>query len=91
MQNTAHYPSLSGQGIFITGGATGIGAAMVRAFCAQGAQVTFADLNTTAATELYLVVRSALLYCLLLQYRDRVSERVTQWLRRDALDLKQVA
>jgi NAD(P)-dependent dehydrogenase (short-subunit alcohol dehydrogenase family) len=52
MQNTAHYPSLSGQGIFITGGATGIGAAMVRAFCAQGARVAFADLNTTAATEL---------------------------------------
>lgn len=56
MQNTAHYPSLSDQGVFITGGATGIGAAMVRAFCAQGARVAFADLNATAATELVLAL-----------------------------------
>ena len=39
----AHYPSLQGQRVFITGGGTGIGAAMVEAFAEQGAQVAFVD------------------------------------------------
>ena len=39
----ARYPSLSGQRVFITGGGTGIGAAMVEAFAEQGAQVAFVD------------------------------------------------
>ena len=39
----AHYPSLQGQRVFITGGGTGIGAAMVEAFAQQGAQVAFVD------------------------------------------------
>ena len=52
MQNGARYPSLHGQGVFITGGATGIGAALVRAFNEQGARVTFADLNLEAGSAL---------------------------------------
>lgn len=48
----AHYPSLQGKVVFITGGATGIGAAMVRAFCAQGAQVAYIDLDEAAALAL---------------------------------------
>lgn len=39
----ATYPSLRGQRVFITGGGTGIGAAIVAAFCQQGAQVAFVD------------------------------------------------
>jgi D-xylose 1-dehydrogenase len=39
----ATYPSLRGQRVFITGGGTGIGAALVEAFCEQGAQVAFVD------------------------------------------------
>jgi NAD(P)-dependent dehydrogenase (short-subunit alcohol dehydrogenase family) len=39
----ATYPSLQGQHVFITGGGTGIGAAMVEAFAEQGAQVAFVD------------------------------------------------
>jgi NAD(P)-dependent dehydrogenase (short-subunit alcohol dehydrogenase family) len=39
----AIYPSLQGQRVFITGGGTGIGAAMVEAFAEQGAQVAFVD------------------------------------------------
>lgn len=39
----ATYPSLRGQRVFITGGGTGIGAAMVAAFAEQGAQVAFVD------------------------------------------------
>jgi NAD(P)-dependent dehydrogenase (short-subunit alcohol dehydrogenase family) len=39
----ARYPSLAGRGVFITGGASGIGAALVRAFHDQGARVGFID------------------------------------------------
>ena len=37
------YPSLQGQRVFVTGGGTGIGAAIVMAFAQQGAQVAFVD------------------------------------------------
>lgn len=40
----AQYPDLKDKTVFITGGATGIGAALVEAFAGQGAQVYFVDL-----------------------------------------------
>jgi D-xylose 1-dehydrogenase len=40
----ASYPSLRGRPVLISGGATGIGEALVRAFAAQGAKVGFVDL-----------------------------------------------
>jgi D-xylose 1-dehydrogenase len=49
---TTLYPSLQQKVVFITGGATGIGAAMVRSFAAQQARVAFIDINTTAAVSL---------------------------------------
>jgi D-xylose 1-dehydrogenase len=48
----ATYPSLQGKNVFITGGGTGIGAALVRAFAEQGARVAFVDVATQASTEL---------------------------------------
>lgn len=39
------YPSLKNRRVFITGGATGIGAEMARAFAQQGCDVAFIDLN----------------------------------------------
>jgi NAD(P)-dependent dehydrogenase (short-subunit alcohol dehydrogenase family) len=45
----ATYPSLAGRRVFITGGATGIGAAMVEAFSEQGAVVGHCDLAEDAA------------------------------------------
>jgi NAD(P)-dependent dehydrogenase (short-subunit alcohol dehydrogenase family) len=39
------YPSLQDKVIFITGGATGIGATLVEAFCLQGARVAFVDIQ----------------------------------------------
>ncbi|MEZ5932075.1 MAG: SDR family oxidoreductase [Alphaproteobacteria bacterium] len=38
------YPSLRDRVVLITGGGSGIGAAMVEAFCAQGAKVAFLDI-----------------------------------------------
>ena len=40
---TAQYPSLQGRRVFVTGGGSGIGAAIVEAFAEQGAQVAFID------------------------------------------------
>ncbi len=44
MTDAATYPSLAGRNVFITGGGAGIGAAMVAAFSAQGAHVSFVDI-----------------------------------------------
>src|SRR5438105_3006874 len=46
------YSDLHNRTVLITGGATGIGAAMVRAFHDQGARVCFCDVNTKAGTKL---------------------------------------
>jgi len=43
--DTVCYHSLKGRHVLITGGASGIGAAMVQAFCAQGAHVFFFDID----------------------------------------------
>jgi NAD(P)-dependent dehydrogenase (short-subunit alcohol dehydrogenase family) len=48
----ARYPSLSGKTVFITGGASGIGAEIVKAFAAQGAKVGFVDLDAEGAQAL---------------------------------------
>ena len=40
----ATYPSLSGKSVFVTGGASGIGADIVKAFHGQGANVGFVDI-----------------------------------------------
>ncbi len=44
----AVYPSLAGKRVVITGGASGIGAGLVEAFAAQGAQVSFLDIDVAA-------------------------------------------
>lgn len=48
----ARYPSLSGKTVFITGGASGIGAEIVKAFAAQGVKVGFVDLDADGAQAL---------------------------------------
>jgi NAD(P)-dependent dehydrogenase (short-subunit alcohol dehydrogenase family) len=49
---SATYPDLAGKVVVITGGANGIGAAMVRAFSSQGAHVHFCDRDAAAGREL---------------------------------------
>lgn len=56
MKLTNQYPSLGNKVVFITGGATGIGACLVEAFCRQNAKVAFVDIEDDAAQN--LVVRT---------------------------------
>ncbi len=64
-QLTNLYPTLRGKNVFITGGATGIGAALVEVFIEQGAHVGFLDIDDAAANEL--------------KARLNVKERLRYW------------
>lgn len=48
----ARYPDLAGRTVFVSGGASGIGAAFVRAFAAQDARVAFVDIDDAAGQAL---------------------------------------
>ncbi|WFU20879.1 SDR family NAD(P)-dependent oxidoreductase [Bradyrhizobium sp. CB1717] len=53
------YPSLADRVVLITGGASGIGAAFVRAFAGQGARVAFLDIDEAAGAALVAEVSAA--------------------------------
>ncbi|MBR1199265.1 SDR family oxidoreductase [Bradyrhizobium sp. AUGA SZCCT0240] len=55
----ALYPSLAGRVVLITGGASGIGAAFVRAFAAQKTRVAFLDIDAAAGEALVREVTDA--------------------------------
>lgn len=55
----AIYPSLKDRVVFITGGASGIGATTVARFAAQGARVAFVDIDDTAAAALVAQITTA--------------------------------
>ncbi len=57
------YQSLKGRHVAITGGASGIGAAMVEAFCAQGARVSFLDIADTEGRALASATGARFLQC----------------------------
>ena len=52
MPDFAIYPSLKGKTVYVSGGASGIGAETVAAFAAQGAKVGFLDLDEAASAAL---------------------------------------
>ncbi len=60
----AHYPSLKGAVFLVSGGATGIGAEVVRAAHGQGANVAFLDIQDNEGVELAKLLPGALfLHC----------------------------
>lgn len=52
MDRFARYPSLEGRTVIVTGGASGIGEALVRAFADNGARVAFIDIQDDAGKSL---------------------------------------
>src|SRR5581483_4919221 len=52
MQQRAIYPDLAGKTVFVTGGGSGIGAAITRAFAGQKAKVAFVDIAEEASRAL---------------------------------------
>jgi len=55
-QQSARYPSLQNRVVFVSGGASGIGASIVSHFCAQGARVSFVDIDDAAAVALIATI-----------------------------------
>lgn len=55
----ARYGDLANRGVFITGGATGIGRDLVAAFHGQGAKITFVDINAAAGAALQAICPGA--------------------------------
>ena len=72
VRSRAIYPSLAGKRVVVTGGASGIGAALVAAFAAQHAQVAFVDIAAEEASALV----------------DRVAQTATHAPIFHALDLR---
>ena len=56
---SALYPSLEGKRVVVTGGASGIGAALVAAFARQGAEVIFVDILEQEAKDLSATLADA--------------------------------
>ena len=56
----ASYPSLRDRSVFITGGASGIGAELVAQFARQGAQVGFIDIQHAAAADVAAELKAEL-------------------------------
>jgi D-xylose 1-dehydrogenase len=58
LSNFAKFPSLRGKTVFVTGGGSGIGAAIVESFVDQGARVAFVDIDDAASQALCQAVRT---------------------------------
>jgi NAD(P)-dependent dehydrogenase (short-subunit alcohol dehydrogenase family) len=48
----ARHPGLKDQSVFVTGGGSGIGAAIVESFVHQGSKTAFVDVNVKASEKL---------------------------------------
>jgi NAD(P)-dependent dehydrogenase (short-subunit alcohol dehydrogenase family) len=81
----ATYPSLRGRNVVITGGASGIGEALVEAFCAQGARVIFLDIQDATADALTRKIEAAGLPAPLYFHCDLTDTAALQSVMREVL------
>jgi D-xylose 1-dehydrogenase len=63
MKLTNTYPSLKNKRIVITGGASGIGEVIVRAFAEQGAKISIIDVDIEAASVLQTELKANQIHC----------------------------
>jgi NAD(P)-dependent dehydrogenase (short-subunit alcohol dehydrogenase family) len=74
---SVRYRSLEGRSVLITGGASGLGAAMVEAFVQQGARVAFLDIDVAAGAALAARTGARFVECDLLDI-EALRSAVTQ-------------
>ena len=70
MTEMATYPSLRDRTVLVTGGGSGIGAAIVRHFAGQGARVGFLDIDIAASTALVTEMGTAAVHFAPCDLRD---------------------
>ena len=70
----ARFASLQGRPVFVTGGGSGIGAAIVEAFVTQGARVAFVDVAEQASAALATQFDNVFVH---FQFGDRVSQMLS--------------
>ena len=61
--DSVRYASLEGRSVFVTGGASGIGEAIVTAFAGQGAKVAFVDIDVAAGERVAAATGTRFLAC----------------------------
>ena len=71
------YPSLAGRTVFVSGGASGIGAALVGRFAGQGCRVAFCDIDDAAAQALVATLAPAAVRYHRCDLRDIAALRAT--------------
>ena len=82
----ATYPSLAGRTVFISGGATGIGADIVRAFAGNHARVAFVDVKRDEGEALAATLKGAGEAALFLRCDVSMSQRSKRRSRRRGRD-----
>jgi len=81
------FPDLRGKTALVTGGANGIGAALVRAFVAQGSQVFYCDVDRKAGRALEASLESQATFSRVDLTRE---QEICTWVRRVAQESRQV-
>jgi len=74
---SASYPSLAGKRVFVSGGGSGIGAAMVVRFAEQGSKVSFCDIDAAASEALVTRVGASAVRYFECDLRDIEALRAT--------------